>query len=77
MRLLQRSVIFTNNRSNLDSIPSKKTSLSLSLSLSLYFSSPALFLYVFVTLIGLYKLFQLKLKEGTDRSDEFNKTMCL
>ncbi|XP_001687958.2 uncharacterized protein LOC5667325 [Anopheles gambiae] len=37
----------------------------------------ALFLYVFVTLIGLYKLFQLKLKEGTDRSDEFNKTMCL
>uniref|UniRef100_A0A182WJJ0 EXPERA domain-containing protein n=1 Tax=Anopheles minimus TaxID=112268 RepID=A0A182WJJ0_9DIPT len=37
----------------------------------------ALFLYVFVTLIGLYKYFQIKLKEGTNRSDEFNKTMCL
>uniref|UniRef100_A0A182P1Y7 EXPERA domain-containing protein n=1 Tax=Anopheles epiroticus TaxID=199890 RepID=A0A182P1Y7_9DIPT len=37
----------------------------------------ALFLYVFVTLIGLFKFFQIKLKEGTDRSDEFNKTICL
>uniref|UniRef100_A0A182MHD9 Uncharacterized protein n=1 Tax=Anopheles culicifacies TaxID=139723 RepID=A0A182MHD9_9DIPT len=37
----------------------------------------ALFLYVFVTLIGLYKCFQIKLKEGGNRSDEFNETMCL
>ncbi|XP_052898913.1 uncharacterized protein LOC128305483 [Anopheles moucheti] len=37
----------------------------------------ALFLYIFVTLIGLYKFFQMQLKDGTNRSEEFNKTMCL
>uniref|UniRef100_A0A182QZ03 EXPERA domain-containing protein n=1 Tax=Anopheles farauti TaxID=69004 RepID=A0A182QZ03_9DIPT len=37
----------------------------------------ALFLYVFVTLIGMYKCFQIKVKEGADRSDEFSKTMCI
>uniref|UniRef100_A0A9I3EH03 Uncharacterized protein n=1 Tax=Anopheles dirus TaxID=7168 RepID=A0A9I3EH03_9DIPT len=37
----------------------------------------ALFLYVFVTLIGMYKFFQIKCKEGADRSDEFSKTICL
>ncbi|XP_058054576.1 uncharacterized protein LOC131206160 [Anopheles bellator] len=36
-----------------------------------------LFLYVFVTLIGLYKLFQIKAKEGATRSEEFRKSICL
>uniref|UniRef100_A0A182JJV9 Uncharacterized protein n=1 Tax=Anopheles atroparvus TaxID=41427 RepID=A0A182JJV9_ANOAO len=37
----------------------------------------AIFLYVFVTLIGLYRLFQIKSNEGANRSEEFNKTICL
>ncbi|XP_053676693.1 uncharacterized protein LOC128726875 [Anopheles nili] len=49
-----------------------------SLPYQVWLITTALFLYVFVTLIGLYKCFQLKPKEGaSNRSDEFNKTMCL
>ncbi|KFB40276.1 AGAP007323-PA-like protein [Anopheles sinensis] len=48
-----------------------------SLPYQVWLVTTAMFLYVFVTLIGLYRLFQIKANEGANRSEEFNKTICL